>query len=219
MPVGPHILWPEKARKSQPISCTSSGRCPALWAASTSVVTAELAGAGAEFGDGIDRAEGVGNVGEGEQLDLAGSGISSSRVRSSKPVSPVTGRNARAGAGPLGQQLPGNDVAVVLHFGEQDPVAGAEVLDAPGLSHQVDALGGAAGENDLVRAAGVDELRRRGRGRPRRRRWRGCSVRGCRGGRWRCRARNNGAGPRARRAASAWWRRCRSKSDGWPCTF
>ena len=38
MPVGPHILCPEKARKSHPISCTSSGRCPALCAASTSVV-------------------------------------------------------------------------------------------------------------------------------------------------------------------------------------
>src|SRR5436305_5000447 len=37
MPVGPHILCPEKARKSHPNSWTSIGRCPALCAASTKV--------------------------------------------------------------------------------------------------------------------------------------------------------------------------------------
>ena len=37
MPVGPHILCPENARKSQPNSRTSSAKCPMLCAASTSV--------------------------------------------------------------------------------------------------------------------------------------------------------------------------------------
>src|SRR2546430_155852 len=32
-------MWPEKARKSQPNSCTSTGKCPALCAASTNVST------------------------------------------------------------------------------------------------------------------------------------------------------------------------------------
>ena len=36
MPVGPAILWPENAMKSQPISCTSTGMCGTLCAASTS---------------------------------------------------------------------------------------------------------------------------------------------------------------------------------------
>ena len=54
---------------------------------------------------------------------------------------------------------------MVLHLREQDRVARFDVLRAPGLRHEVDALGGAARENDLVRAAGVDEL---GGARPRR---------------------------------------------------
>ena len=42
MPVGPQILWPEYTRKSQPMVCTSKGMCPALWAASTSVMMPRL---------------------------------------------------------------------------------------------------------------------------------------------------------------------------------
>src|SRR5438876_790199 len=38
MPFGAQILCPEKARKSQPICCTSTGQCPALCTASTSVL-------------------------------------------------------------------------------------------------------------------------------------------------------------------------------------
>ena len=53
----------------------------------------------------------------------------------------------------LRQQLPGHDVAVMLHLREQDFVAGFDVLRAPGLGHEVDALGGAASENDFVGAA------------------------------------------------------------------
>ena len=34
IPVGPAILWPEKAMKSHPMAWTSSGMCPADWAAS-----------------------------------------------------------------------------------------------------------------------------------------------------------------------------------------
>ena len=36
MPVGPHILWLVKPRKSAPSSCTSTGMCGTDWAASTS---------------------------------------------------------------------------------------------------------------------------------------------------------------------------------------
>ena len=36
MPVGPHILWPVKPRKSAPSACTSVGRWGTYWAASTS---------------------------------------------------------------------------------------------------------------------------------------------------------------------------------------
>ena len=64
----------------------------------------------------------------------------------------------------LGEQLPGHDVAVVLHLGEQNPVAGFEELRSPGGGDKVDAFGRAAVENDLVGAAGVDEFRGAGAG-------------------------------------------------------
>ena len=35
MPVGAHVLWPEKAKKSQPMACTSTGSWRMLCAAST----------------------------------------------------------------------------------------------------------------------------------------------------------------------------------------
>lgn len=55
------------------------------------------------------------------------------------------------------QQLPGDDVAVVLHGGDDDLVAFAEEGFAEAGGEQVDALRGAAGEDDFVGAAGVDE--------------------------------------------------------------
>ena len=40
------------------------------------------------------------------------------------------------GADALGQLLPGNDVGVVLHLGQHDPVAGADVGGAPGCGRR-----------------------------------------------------------------------------------
>ena len=57
----------------------------------------------------------------------------------------------------LGQHLPGHDVGVVLHGGEQDLVALLDVDPAVGLGHEVDGLGGAAGPDDLLDGAGADE--------------------------------------------------------------
>ena len=51
------------------------------------------------------------------------------------------------------QQLPRHDVAVMLHFREQNLVAGLDVFAAPRLRHQIDALGRAARENDFVVAS------------------------------------------------------------------
>ena len=58
---------------------------------------------------------------------------------------------AEPGAGAFGEELPRDEVGVVLHLGEQDHVAGPEEFSAPGVRDEVDALGGAAGEDDLVR--------------------------------------------------------------------
>ncbi|GAB1426057.1 hypothetical protein MASR2M16_32910 [Thauera terpenica] len=58
----------------------------------------------------------------------------------------------------LAQQLPGHDVGVVLHRGDEDLVAGAQLGPPPALRHEIDGFGGAAGEHDLFRMCGIDEL-------------------------------------------------------------
>ena len=91
MPVGPHILCPENARKSQPISCTSIGRCPALCAASTSVVTPSWRARAHNSPTGLIVPS------EFEMWVIANSFTlrvrnSSRRLRSSRPIAPVMGR-------------------------------------------------------------------------------------------------------------------------------
>lgn len=83
------------------------------------VPASNLCGAFAVFGGGIDRAERIGNVRHRQQLHVAGeelvepAGIEQTAVTVDREESEL-----RAGA--LGQELPGHDVAVVLHLGEQD---------------------------------------------------------------------------------------------------
>ena len=48
---------------------------------------------------------------------------------------------------------------MVLEAGDDDLIAFAEVPAAPSLGDQVDAFSGAAGENNFVGVAGVDEVR------------------------------------------------------------
>jgi hypothetical protein len=56
------------------------------------------------------------------------------------------------GAMALAQKVPGHDVRVMLHDGDHDLVAGLDVGLAPGRRHEVDRLGGVAGEDDLFGA-------------------------------------------------------------------
>ena len=63
------------------------------------------------------------------------------------------------------QELPGNDVRVMLDGGDQHLVAAAEVRAPPGAGHQIDALGGAAREDDFLLVARVDKPPHRGTGR------------------------------------------------------
>ena len=85
---------------------------------------AAAAGAGAQLGHGIDRAQRVGNVGEREELDGAVQQPSKPR-QVQQPVVAGDRHVGQLGAGAFGQQLPGDDVAVMLHFRQQYGVAGS----------------------------------------------------------------------------------------------
>ena len=57
----------------------------------------------------------------------------------------------------LAQEVPRHDVGVVLHDREHDLVARPDALAAEGVGHEVDGLGGVAGEDDLFLARCVEE--------------------------------------------------------------
>ena len=57
----------------------------------------------------------------------------------------------------LDEELPRDEVGVVLHLGQDDRVAAVDVAPAPRVGDEVDRLGRVAGEDDLVAVRGVDE--------------------------------------------------------------
>ena len=105
--------------------------------------------------DRVDRPEGVGDVADGHEL----------RPRAEEPgvlveqqlARVVDGNDAQEGAPLLAQELPGDDVRVVLDGGDDDLVARPDPRAAVARGDQVDALGGAADEHDLARIGGVEE--------------------------------------------------------------
>ncbi len=118
------------------------------------------AGAAAEEGGVVEGAEGVGNVGEGDELhggreERVERGV----VEAALGVGAEHGDVAERGAGGAGGLLPRDEVGVVLHLGGEDDVAGLQVRVGPAAGDDVNALGGAAGENDFGGIGGVDELR------------------------------------------------------------
>src|SRR6266481_7685861 len=74
-------------------------------------------------------------------------------------------RNPQPCALLFAQDLPGHDVGVMLHGGDEHFVAGMNISAAVGLRHEVDTFGGAADKDDLARIGGVEETLHR---RPRR---------------------------------------------------
>ncbi len=112
-------------------------------------------GSGNHFLNRIDGAEDVADV---RHADNAGAfGEEPSVFIGQQLAAVVHGDDAELDAFAHLQQLPGDDVAVVLHGGDDDLVALAKESFAEAGGEQVDALCGAAGENDFVGAAGVDE--------------------------------------------------------------
>ena len=96
--------------------------------------------------DRVDGPEHVGDVGEGRQPDATAGELV---VQLSQGELAVVGdvEIAQLGARLLAQQLPGDDVGVVLHLRDQHHVAGAHVLAPPRVRDQVDGLGRVAGED------------------------------------------------------------------------
>ena len=80
------------------------------------------------------------------------------RVEPELPV--VVERDRLEGcSGPLGDVLPGHEVRVVLELRDEDDVAGPEIVEAPGVGDEVDALGCAVGEDQLAWLRCVHEAR------------------------------------------------------------
>ena len=102
-------------------------------------------------------------MGEGEQLHFRCEQVVEPVER--QPALGVDGDEAQFQVEPLGEELPGDEIRVVLHFGEQDHVARAQELSAPRLRDKVDALGRPAREDDFLRQRRAEiagDLRARG---------------------------------------------------------
>ena len=110
---------------------------------------------GGHFGDRVDGAEGVGNPGEGEDFgalaEERGEGVLIKRAVV------VAGNHLEGRAGPLAEHLPRDDVRVVFQGGNEDFVAFSDAAgETEDVGDEVDAVGGAGGEDDLVRGGGVE---------------------------------------------------------------
>ena len=105
--------------------------------------------------DGVDRSEHVRDVGEGDEL---GPQVQQDLVHLEAQDAVVRdGHELQVAVHLLDHELPGDEIGVVLHLGQDDRVAPADVAATPRIRHQVDGLRGVADEDDLVRIRGVDQ--------------------------------------------------------------
>ena len=82
------------------------------------------------LGDGVDRAEYVGDVGEGDELHIAACQFGIERLQRQLAMV-IDLEVAKLGGALAAEHLPGNDVRVVLHLGDQHRVARVEVRPRP----------------------------------------------------------------------------------------
>ena len=105
--------------------------------------------------DGIDGAERIRDVRDGDDLGLRAEQLLEFIEQQFAAI--VDGRDAQLRALLFAQHLPGHDVGVVLHGGDEHFIAGADVSAAVGLRHEVDGFGGAAHEDDFAAHRRVEE--------------------------------------------------------------
>ena len=110
------------------------------------------------FPYGIDYTQHIGNMGEGDQPDTAFRCLEAAfQFREGNLPVFIDRQDFERGAVAPAGQLPGNQVAVVLRFGEQDTVAGLQVAFRKTGGYQIDGGGRAAGEDYVFPCRGVDE--------------------------------------------------------------
>ena len=107
-------------------------------------------GQGRHLGDGVEATQGVAHLHQAHQpgalADLA------AQVLEIQLAALGEAGMAQHATGAIRQQLPGHQVAVMLHHREQHLIARAQVGFAPAAGHQVDGLAGVAGEHNFVGA-------------------------------------------------------------------
>ena len=114
-----------------------------------------LMGAGDDLLQRRHGSEHVRHVGDGDELGL----------RSDRGVHRICGKRAVFGhihpfqhrALAFAQEMPRHDVGMMLHHGKHDLVAGLDARGKPGIGNEVDRLGAALGEDDLVRMRRMEE--------------------------------------------------------------
>ena len=113
-----------------------------------------------ELAERRDRPQGVGHPGHGQDLGP----LVQQRSQLREVELPVVGQRdvAEDRAGHLRRELPGHDVRVVLHVGEEDLVALLQELAPPPLGHEVQRFGGPAREHDRARVRSAEERRELG---------------------------------------------------------
>ena len=115
-----------------------------------------------DLADGIDGPERVRHVGERDELRLE----AKEHLEDIETKDPVVGDRdeLEVAVALLDEELPRDEVGVVLHLGQHDRVAAVDVAPAPRVGDEVDRLGRVAGEDDLMAVGGVDEAGRPGAG-------------------------------------------------------
>ncbi len=107
-------------------------------------------------GDLVDRVDGAGDVGGVADSDDFGMG--GDEVRRPVECAAVSdGDGAEASAYLLAEKLPGDEVRVVLHLGDEYLIAGEEDRAAVGEGDEIERIGSPFGEDDLITAGGVEE--------------------------------------------------------------